>query len=136
EGYIAQQEALDGILQLAKELQQTANDMLDVSRIESGILRCNFKRINIYDLVRDMLSPVRSSPLIGRDITIDLISGSRSCRDLYVMADSPLMTHALANIVSNAIKFTTKGKITITLDAIQDPDKVRIEISEIGRAHV
>ena len=133
EGYIAQQEALDGILQLAKELQQTANDMLDVSRIESGILRCNFKRINIYDLVRDMLSPVRSSPLIGRDITIDLISGSRSCRDLYVMADAPLMTHALGNIVSNAIKFTTKGKITINLDTIQDPDKVRIEISDTGK---
>ncbi len=133
EGYIAQQEALDGILQLAKELQQTANDMLDVSRIESGVLACNFKRIKIYDLVRDMLSPLRSSTLIGKDIAIDLILESGSCRDLYVMADALLLTHALGNIVSNAIKFTARGKITITLRKIQDLDRVRIEISDTGR---
>ncbi len=51
EGYIAQHEALDGILELAKEFQQIANDMLDMSKIESGILNYNFKRINVYELV-------------------------------------------------------------------------------------
>jgi signal transduction histidine kinase len=132
EGYIAQQEALDGILQLAKELQQIANDMLDMSRIESGILNYNMKKINIYELVRDIVSSTRSNPLMNANVAIGLVLENENCKGLCIEADRPRMGHALANIVNNAIKFTVGGKITITLNAIQDLGKVRIEISDTG----
>jgi len=43
-----------------------------------------------------------------------------------------MIRHALANIISNAIKFTAQGTITITMNAIQELGRVRIEISDTG----
>jgi len=128
-GTISQEEAWEGVLGEARRLQQLANDILDVSRIESDNLKFDFAKVKIHELIQHAIDSFKSD--LSKDISI-LLDHNLSEADLQIDADRSRITQVISNIIGNAIKFTQKGVIRIEIRAFHDKNIVEIRISDTG----
>jgi signal transduction histidine kinase len=95
-------------------MQQLINDMIDFARIELGhfVLRKTYFSINrlIYDLMVLFVSDMQNKH--KHDVLLLFENGLPDGKDMIV-ADEVRLKQVLINLISNAIKFTQKGNITI-----------------------
>src|SRR5919205_4008779 len=111
--------ALDAILRNATRLDKLANDILDVTKIESNILNLNKQRLNLSQKIRDVISDlttdeVRKDPHVKN---INITFESKGTNDIYIEADKTRIYQVISNLLRNAIKFTEEGgSITITAE--------------------
>lgn len=83
------------------------NEVLDLSRIESGALVFNFSAVSMNDLCQEIFSTYQV--LTGKATLILEIPDE----DITIRSDRNRLTQVLSNLIDNAIKFTPKGSITI-----------------------
>jgi two-component system, OmpR family, sensor histidine kinase VicK len=117
------------ILRNARRLEKLAEDLLDVTRIESHSLHLNRDLFNLKDV---MLAQIRDYQKRVDDHSIKL---SYDHKDVHVKADKARITQVIANLLGNAINFTGQvggggGLISITSDA--NDDHVAINIRDNG----
>lgn len=102
-------------------------DLLDISRIESGNIKMNMLSLSPYELIHEIISTFERDAqdkriMIETDIPEDLPN---------VAADPSRIYHAIGNLISNAVKYTPAGgNITVTLTA--DADNVHFYVSDNG----
>jgi signal transduction histidine kinase len=105
------------------------NDILDISKIEAGMMELIREALDVEETVDDVLaasnSLIKDRPV---EILVDIAS------DLPpVYADKLRLNQVLLNLVSNAAKFTHVGRIMIEARVDdQRPDSVRIAVSDTG----
>jgi len=115
-----QHEYLDLAIQGCDRLVRLVNDMLDLSRFETGHMDLHCSDTDLSDLIREVCREMRS--LADRK---GLVLEANSGPLCPVEIDAPLVRRLLLNLVSNAIKFTsTGGRVTISLTDIGDQVKV------------
>ena len=125
-GDIDQKEAWDGVLQLTSKLQDLANAVLDVSRIERDKLELYLENIRINDLILDVTKAQKISlkkPIVIRE-NLD--------ENVEVEIDKIRIGQVLRNLLNNAIKFTPKGVISIDTHVYHDENKILVKISDTG----
>jgi signal transduction histidine kinase len=125
-GDIDQKEAWDGVFQLTTKLQDLANAVLDVSKIESDKLDLQLEKININELILDITKSQKinlKKPIIIRE-NFD--------ENIEVEVDKVRMGQVLRNLLNNAIKFTPKGTISIDTHVYHDENKIQVKISDTG----
>ena len=103
---------LEKIKQSASYLMSLINDVLDISRIESGKIEYKPVPVSITEVI-DTVVAVANGFMENRNIELVI---NRNCpSNPYVMADALRIRDVLINILSNAVKFTKDGgKITFT----------------------
>jgi two-component system, OmpR family, sensor histidine kinase VicK len=120
------QELLDPIVRNAKRLQQLAEDILDVTKIESESLQLKKELLNINEVILAVLadngSNIKKMSTSNNNAKIALNSKD----DVFVMADRSRLFQVFANLLNNAIKFTDEGSITITVQKIRDVNEEAI----------
>ena len=125
---------LKKIRQSSEYLMTLINDVLDISRIESGKLEYKPVPVDLRDMVDTVLSIARGYTE-NRDL--HLYVSREELKTPYVMADELRIREVLLNIISNAVKFTKDGG-TISFVAENAPGKdehhiiVRYRISDTG----
>jgi signal transduction histidine kinase len=107
-GDIDQKEAWEGVTTLAKKLQELANDILDVTRIESNRLELHLQGVSVNEIIQETIKMQRTG--LEKRITLGVSLG----RDAIVHVDRTRIEQVLRNIISNAIKFTEKGSVTVS----------------------
>jgi PAS domain S-box-containing protein len=128
-GKVTQEAAWEGILKEARRLQQLANDILDVSRIESGSLMYQMEKVSINGLLESVASS--SGANITKDVSMELIVDEAS-NGLVVELDRSRIMQVLSNVIGNAVKFTEKGSIRIECRAHLTKNKVEIKVNDTG----
>ena len=100
------------------------SSLLDINRLESGSLRpskSDFAVNEIFDSVAiDLLQPLEEKGLQWRVVPSDLM----------VRSDKRMLEEMIRNLLSNAIRYTDRGKIL--LGCRRSGDKIRIEIWDTG----
>jgi PAS domain S-box-containing protein len=122
-----QQEYLGDVLTSARHLLRLINDILDLAKVESGKMEFRPEPVDLTVLVgevRDILRGLVASKRLALDIDVDPAAA-------HVIADPPRIKQVLYNYLSNAIKFTETGRITIRV-RVEDADHVRIEVEDTG----
>ena len=125
---------LKKIRQSSEYLMTLMNDVLDISRIESGKLEYKPVPVDLRDMLNTVLSIARGY-IENRDL--NLYVSREELKTPYVMADELRIREVLLNIISNAIKFTKDGG-TISVVAENCPGNdahhviVRYRISDTG----
>ncbi len=112
----------------AERLIVIVSDLLDVARIQSGKLSIEKTTVEIttvIDSVIDALSPSAQE----KNVTI-ACEGIRS--PLKIQGDAKRLNQALTNLVSNAIKYTPKGSIVISLEDRKDRVELRVKDTGMG----
>ena len=125
---------LKKIRQSSEYLMTLINDVLDISRIESGKLEYKPVPVDLGDMVNTVLSIARGYTE-NRDLIFTV--STEKLKNPYVMADELRIREVLLNIIGNAVKFTKDGG-TISFAAESRPGKdeqhiiVRFRISDTG----
>jgi signal transduction histidine kinase len=108
-------EMLEIILRNANRLHQLAEDILDVTRIQSNTLKLRKERFNLNDVILNVVEDYREQIAKGKvangNVKVMCELGNNIT---LVEADRRRMTQVISNLLSNAIKFTKEGTITVT----------------------
>jgi PAS domain S-box-containing protein len=112
----------------AKSLLTIINDILDFSKIEAGKLDIEHIEFNLHKLVSD----VRQLMAFKADeksltLAIDLDENVPT----YVLGDSGRLRQILNNLINNAVKFTEKGSITLSIQKVEN-DLIKFSIRDTG----
>lgn len=124
-------ELLRLIEQSAERLLALVNDLLDVAVIESNTFSLNKSKINISDLISDV---VRLHEPAAKSKHVHLNHKDPSS-DIFVELDVSKISQVIGNLISNAIKFTeSKGTITVSseLNSKDGANQLIICVSDNG----
>ncbi|MHC8319439.1 transporter substrate-binding domain-containing protein [Pseudomonas sp. GB2N2] len=120
----------------AKDLLELIGDILDIARIESGRLSLNPERVNPSEIVGAV---VRIFEGLARQKNLELLLELNPANPaIDVLLDPMRFKQVLSNLISNAIKFTEQGQVTVTVEllATAQPEQVQlllqVEDSGIG----
>lgn len=121
---------LDGIMKSSKHLMVLIDEVLDLSRIESGKVEIHMGEFEIMPLLRECVSLIK--PLIEeRGIAVTIEPGD--CKKIRVKADSDRMKEVIINLLSNAVKYN-KGSGSIIIACEQTSSRfLRISITDSGQ---
>ncbi len=108
-------------------LMSMVNDLLDIERVESGMLDLNLGPLTVEGLVENVFAMLEP---IAREKNIELVDSHN--KDLEFVADADRLNQVLVNLLSNAIKFSEPGS-KISVEAIENADNVRFEVRDTGR---
>ena len=126
-----QEQDLNAIYNAGQHLLGLINDMLDVSRIEAGKMELTFTEVDLKEIIRGVLATAVG---LVKDKNIDILSDIPE--ELPpVWADNIRIRQILLNLFTNAAKFTSEGKIGITVRIINDeePEKIRVSVFDTGQ---
>ena len=119
---------IDIIKRNTEKLGRLAEDILDVTRIESNTLKLMNERLNLYDLISNIVEEYkRNIQFIYKDLVVNYESPSKT---IFVTGDRLRLNQVLLNLLDNAGKFTKKGSITVT-SAIMS-NKVQVTVKDTG----
>jgi signal transduction histidine kinase len=144
------EEVFNVIIRNAKKLQCLSENILDVTKIESQSLILNKERFNLSDIISNTIEDCKSQiEKVGKQKSISLLYKSKNKNKnsdsekqdiILVQADKTRLTQVVSNLISNAIKFTEKGTVTITTttDSVvaenkQSQDVVIVSINDTGK---
>jgi len=133
-----QQALINTILQSGQALVHLIDDILDISKVEAGLLELDPAPFNIASLLKDVVELLKPQAAI-KETTIELLISDEVVSN--IVGDSGRIRQIILNLVGNAIKFTTNGTIKISVDrhnekglcvSVED-DGIGIRPEHIGR---
>ena len=123
-----QEEIVQSVFQSAKRLNSLIDDLLDLTKMESGKMRFQFTMVSPDSLVNNSL--VETYPF-GREKNIT-ITKSIECRNLHIYGDSSRLIQLLTNLIRNAVKFTHEGgRVDLVLRNI-GTEKIELKVADTG----
>ena len=124
-----QRESVTQILEAGRHLLDLMNEVLDISRIESGNLSLSPEPVAVADIIDQVVRLMRP---LGGARHIDVRALPSVAEERFVRADRQRLNQILLNLVSNAIKYNRPGG-TVTLSCDDAPGgRVRISITDTG----
>lgn len=115
-----QRNYMNTINESAHSLMEIINDILDFSKIESGKLELDVKKYDLQELISQVIELVKydtNNKKLELELNIDKTVPK------YIWADSIRLKQILINLLGNAVKFTEKGKITLTIEDLKNIDE-------------
>ena len=123
-----QESALEVILRNANRLDNLIQDILDVSRLESGTMKFIPGDTDVGRLVGEIAETMMSSAAL-KDIKLVTDIGAE-LPDLFI--DQERVKQVIVNLVNNAIKFSS-DKSVINIKAKKEQDDILFEVEDFGR---
>ncbi|MGN6708416.1 MAG: sensor histidine kinase, partial [Candidatus Nitrosocosmicus sp.] len=106
-------EQVSSIIRNAKRLKRLASDILDITKIESQSLKLNKEKFNIKDVIVSSISDIKAQITSSSPEQLNNLHIAYNPKDMFVFADKNRITQVIFNILSNSLKFTENGTITI-----------------------
>ncbi|MCA1697805.1 MAG: PAS domain-containing protein, partial [Actinobacteria bacterium] len=124
-----QRESVDQIVLGGGHLLALIDEVLDISRIESGTGSLSLEAVDLSGALRDavyLIAPIAAQ----RDVTIgcDLLEA----REIAVRADRQRLRQVILNLLSNAVKYNRHGGEVRVAVSVSDERRVRIEVADAG----
>ncbi len=116
------------IREQAQRLNRLVDNILNLSRIESGMFKANKKNLNLTDLVRQVISAMRLQAA-EKNITIEQ---EINCTEPLIFADPDMIHQALMNLLSNAIKYSRPGQSVSVVLSQKDDQHVLLQVNDNG----
>ena len=111
-----------------RHLLTIINDILDIARIEAGKMPLNLTRFAAADLVNEVLAELE--PLIARsklDVRFEIKKNVPMLR-----TDRAKVKQIIMNLISNALKFTPQGSVTVSVQRNKRREEISISVADTG----
>lgn len=112
----------------ARDLQEMVNDLLDIAKVEAGKIKIRIKEFEVHELfsaLKGMLKPLLADNT-AVDLNFEVADGLGLLR-----TDEGKVSQIVRNLISNAIKFTPKGSVTVSARPAA-PERVVFEVADTG----
>lgn len=116
------EELLESINRNGKRLQRLAENILDVTKIESQSLQLKKEKFILNDLILSIFTNYESHMKKAEISNVKLAMAPKE-DIVLVEGDKERLTQVFDNILSNAIKFTKEGRITVSIERMKENDK-------------
>jgi len=130
-------EQVSSIIRNAKRLKRLASDILDITKIESQSLKLNKEKFNIKDVILSSISDIKAQITSSNPEQLNNLHIIYNPKDISVFADKNRITQVIFNLLSNSLKFTENGTITIESyvekDKAKDIEYVVVNITDSGQ---
>ncbi|MCG8313116.1 MAG: response regulator, partial [Pseudomonadales bacterium] len=122
-------ESIDTIVRSGHHLLDIINEILDLSKIEAGKLELEKINVSLVELIRDIHSVFdKRISAKGLKFKLDL----KLPLPKYIVCDPTRLKQIILNLLSNALKFTEKGSVTLQMQYFPEEDKLIINIINTG----
>lgn len=122
-----QRKSVTHINRSGKHLLELINEVLDISRIESGRLQISIEPIRLKPLLVEMIEVIK--PMAGKR-NIDCYI--EDFEDIFVSSDIRRMKQVLLNLLNNAVKYNRENGFIKVVVSTSNPDFIRISIIDSG----
>ena len=119
--------AVGKIKNQSTNLWSMIDEILVATKIEAGVVKLESDEINIANLFADLRSSCRLS--LGKEVRV---AWRVSPNPPLLKTDEGKLKHILQNLIDNALKFTDKGKITVSSHYIAEEKKVEFAVEDTG----
>jgi PAS domain S-box-containing protein len=120
---------LDRIRSNGMHLLQLIGDILDLSKIEAGRMMLEVRQVDVNMIAREAVAQFETNARL-RDVELRLVVPSEP---VIMSTDSGKLMQVLLNLVSNALKFTEQGSVTVTVKSAPGTARpVEIEVTDTG----
>ena len=114
---VKQKELLEVTIRNAHRLQRLTNDILDVTKIDGRSLELNKESFDLNDVIVDVMNDI----ILGKDfLKNEKVRLSYDPQNILVHADKGRISQVIFNLLSNALRFTTKGTIIVSVKERED----------------
>jgi len=127
-----QRKYVDAIIDAGDTLMGLINDILDFSKIEAGQFQIDFQD---FDLKRCLQATVQIFEVKAKEKGLQILLDMKDDLPRMIRGDDLRLKQILNNLISNAIKFTSKGHVSIYVTAQEQPDQrinLRISVQDTG----
>ncbi|WP_197489886.1 PAS domain-containing sensor histidine kinase [Erythrobacter neustonensis] len=126
------------IVQSGRSMMMLLNDVLDLSKIESGQFAIDRAPVDLHASLAECAALHRPAALrkgVALDLTCDCADGSEcecAARAVWVMTDGLRLRQIMLNLIGNAVKFTEAGQIRVSYRVTDEELRVTVADSGIG----
>lgn len=110
-----------------KRLYRTIDMILSMSAVQSGNYKAKFEKIN---LAEDINNLTQEFTTICKDKGLEIYFDNK-CKSSDISADRYTIGQVFQNLIGNAIKYTQKGKITVSIEDFEE-NKIIIRVADTG----
>ena len=116
------------IRDIAENLYELVNELLDISKLEAGVMQLNREDADIAEIIN---GSVNNFLLLAVDKNNEMVFHNRLENPVLSM-DRMKILQVMNNLISNAIKFTENGKITVAVDDQDTHVAVTVQDTGVG----
>lgn len=107
-------------------LARLVNSVLDFQRLEAGILEFQLEENNINEIINEAVKS--AEPMVrGKGLALEITLAENPP---VIICDRDRITQVLVNLINNAVKFTSEGKITVR--SVIEAEDIRISVEDTG----
>ena len=121
-----QKELLEAAYEDVERLTELVNDLLDLSKIESGKIEMEFDKVDVNDIIEKTLNPFHKQ---AEEKEIEL-KFKQSEDNVFAYADPSKISWVISNLVGNALRYADEGKIEV--DAEIKGRRVLVSVADNG----
>ncbi len=121
-----QKENLGAVLKSANHLLSLINDVIDVSKIEAGMIDSEKEHFDLQDVIAEAIKPFE------KEIKAKGLSLSVESVPWRMQSDRRRLLQSVLNLVSNAVKFTEKGSVRVSARAGENAVEISVADTGIG----
>ncbi len=124
--YRIHQDDLDRIYVTSRHLDSLIQDVIELSSLDVGHLKLNLDRLDLHEVLK-------SVAVIGKQLAHNkgLSWSAEIANDLpWVLGDHTRLRQVILNLVNNAVKFTTHGRVSLT--AFTENGRITVAVSDTG----
>ena len=124
-----QDEYLNDALKSNERMVRLVNDLLNVSRLETGIINVNKTEVNLSEFINDLVKEARLVAK-GKNQNIEF---RKSDDDIMIWLDKILIGQVVTNLLSNAMNYTDKDKnIKVNIRKVGDKAEISVQDEGVG----
>jgi signal transduction histidine kinase len=128
----SQSEYLNSIINSGNNLLNIINDILDMSKIESGHINVEYDKVSLPSILRELKTSFEYKTFEAKiDLTLEISADFPN----MIFTDSARIKQILTNLVSNAVKFTKKGFVRIIAKSLynaDDTNRIIVDVIDSG----
>jgi signal transduction histidine kinase len=121
-----QKELLEAAYEDVERLTELVNDLLDLSKIESGKIEMEFDKVDVNDIIEKTLNPFHKQ---AEEKEIEL-KFKQSEDNIFAYADPSKISWVISNLIGNALRYADEGKIEV--DAEIKGRRVLVSVADNG----
>jgi PAS domain S-box-containing protein len=122
-------EYLKIILDSSYQLLNVLSDIIEMSKLEAGIVKLNTEIVSVKKIIGDVCSAMHANRMVSEN-NVKLTNLAKSREEVLIISDSVKLRQIITNLTVNAIKFTKNG--TVEIDYNTDGGKVCITVRDTG----
>ncbi len=115
---------LEKTYESTERLIRLVNDLLDLSHMEGGKMEYNFAKISFSVMVRSVVEELKVQA-DRKKLKLELVKLEK---ELWVRADEQKLRQVVMNLIDNAVKYTEKGSVEVSLRELSSPGEKESQI--------